>query len=69
MQRGIERPGVRPQDVAGAGADGLADSIAMPRPPLQGLEDEQVKRALQQFNPIAIYGRLLKHVGVLHPIM
>src|SRR6185437_3616656 len=66
MQRGVERPRIRPQHIARAGADGLADSIAVPRPPLQGLQDQQVERALQQFNPVAVYGRLRDHVDILH---
>ncbi len=47
MERGVERPGLNLQDLARAPMNGLADSVAVLRPPLQGLENEHVQRPLQ----------------------
>src|SRR5581483_10059461 len=54
VQCRVERAGFHRQHIAGVQADGLADSIAMLGSPLQGLEDEQVQRALQQLNPVLV---------------
>ena len=42
------------QNLAGFGADGLADAVAMLWPPLQRLQNKEVERALKQLYSILI---------------
>src|SRR5882672_681808 len=65
VQCGIERARVYLQGFAGAAPDGDADTVAVLRPPLQGLQDQQVQRPLQQFNPVLIPRFLLCHLRFL----
>jgi hypothetical protein len=46
----VEGSGFHLQDVPGIRADRLGDAVAVPRPPLQGLEDEQVEGALEELD-------------------
>ena len=68
VQRRIERSGIDPQNLAGIGPDRLTDAVTMPRTPLQGLQNEQIERALQELDPVLI-AILLWHVDSLHPSM
>src|SRR5882724_7671476 len=54
VQCGIERARVYFQGFAGAAPDRHADPVAVLRPPLQGLQYQQVQRPLQEFNPVLI---------------
>ncbi len=47
MQRRIERAGFDLERLFGMGVDGLADAVAVLRPPAKGLQDDEVERALQ----------------------
>src|SRR5690348_12217096 len=48
MQRGVERAGVHLQHVLRASADHLRDPVAVARTPAQGLQDDEIERALEQ---------------------
>src|SRR2546430_1478358 len=47
VEGGIERPRFHLQHVVGIGADHLRDAVAVARPPAQGLENDEVERALE----------------------
>ena len=51
MQRRIQRPGVDLQRIARARADHLREAVAVSRPPAQGLEDDEIERALEELDP------------------
>jgi hypothetical protein len=53
VQRRIQRSGVDLEDVARS-PDRLRDPVAVLRAPLQRLEHEQVERALEQFDAVAV---------------
>ena len=42
------------QDFAGVGADGFAERVAVPRPPLKCLEDQHAQGALQNFGGVLV---------------
>src|SRR5690242_2655187 len=50
VERRVKRSRIDLQNVAGVRADRLAESVSVPRTPLQRLQDEQVERPLQQLN-------------------
>src|SRR5437762_7398052 len=52
VQRRIERTRIHLQQLAGAIPDRHADPITMLRPPLQGLQNQQVQRPLQKLDPV-----------------
>ena len=54
MERGIEGAGLNTKRLAGVRTNAMGDRITMLRAPLQGLQEKQVQRALQQFNPILV---------------
>ena len=58
VQRRVQRAGVDLQHVARVRADGLGDAVAVLRAPLEGLEDEQVERALEQLDAVLVAGAL-----------
>lgn len=49
MERGIKAAAFHLQEFLGTGADGLSDAVAVLRAPLQGPENKQVERALEEF--------------------
>src|SRR5207244_10807198 len=51
LQRRIQRSRLHLEHVARAGADQLHDAVAVARPPAQRLEDDEIKRALEDLNP------------------
>ena len=53
------------RQLLGLGTDGLAYAVPMPRPPLEGLKDQQVKRPLQKFDAVLVR----RHVESLHAWM
>src|SRR5205823_14801455 len=55
-----------PQKLAGATPDRHANPIAMLRPPLQGLQNQQVQRSLQKLNAVLVPLSLLGHRFVPH---
>src|SRR5262249_25000262 len=66
MQGGVKRPGLHLQDVARVRANHLADPVAMLRSPHQGLQNQQVQSALEQFDTVLISGS--RHVDTLPPM-
>src|SRR5262245_5318348 len=54
VQRGVQRPLLHPQQMIGAGLDGLGQRMAVRRSELKRPEDQQVERALQQLDALAI---------------
>ena len=67
MQRGIEGPGVDLEQVAGMRANRLADAVAMAGPPAQLLEDQQVERALEQFDAVLVARMPAMGIDSLYP--
>src|SRR6267143_767016 len=61
MQCRVKRSCIHLQQLAGAIPDRHANSIAMLRTPLQGLQNQQVQRPLQEFNTVLVPGFLLDH--------
>ena len=53
VQRRIERPLLDLQHVVRIALDGLGDGVAVRRPEQQRAQDQQVERALQQFDAVA----------------
>ena len=58
VKGGVERARIYFQDFARIRADGFAERVTVTRSPEQGLQDEHVQSALQDFRPalIAILG-------------
>src|SRR6266480_4853193 len=69
VQRRIERTRIHLQQLAGAIPDRHANPITMLRPPLQGLQNQQVQRPLQKFNPVLVPLSLLSHRFVPQSIL
>ena len=60
MQRRIQRSGIHLEDVGGMAPQRLADAVAVVRAPLQRLEDQEIKRSLQELDPVLV-ARALDH--------
>ena len=58
MQRGVEGACFDPEQVVGLRADGLADSVSVMGPPLQGPEDKHVEGSLEELQAlfVAVFG-------------
>ena len=54
VERRIERAGLDLEQLTRAAANRLADAIAVLRPPLERLENQQVERPLQQLDAVLI---------------
>src|SRR5690606_34382454 len=50
VERGVERPLLHPQELAGRAGDPATDRVSVPRPPLERLQDQHVERALHQLH-------------------
>ena len=54
VERGVEGARLHAEEVLRLGPDRLADAVAVPRPPLQGAQDEHVERALEQLQALVV---------------
>src|SRR5262249_2681996 len=52
MEGGVERAGFDPEELVRLRADGLADAVAVLRPPLEGPQDQHVERALEELQAL-----------------
>jgi hypothetical protein len=69
MQRRVQRPGFRLENVARSGADRLANATPLLRRPAQGLRNQHFQRALEQLDPVPAASPLAIDVSVLHPCL
>ena len=67
VQRRVERAGVDLERLARMRADRLGDAVAVPRPPLQSLQNQQVECPLQQLDLVPKRVRRFMGVAILHP--
>jgi hypothetical protein len=65
VQCRVQGAGFRLQDLAGAGADRLADAIAMLRSAAQRLQNKHVERALEQLDPTLVAFTFAHGIGIL----
>src|SRR5258708_8370956 len=61
VERRVERTRIHLHQLAGPIADRHADPVAMLRPPLQGLQNQQVQRPFQKFHSVLVPLSLLSH--------
>ena len=54
MQSGVEGAGFDLEQVVGLRADGLADTMAVLGPPLEGAKDEHVEGALEELQALCV---------------
>jgi hypothetical protein len=70
MQRRVQGPGFSLENIAGAGPDRLAKTVAVLRPPAEGPKNQHVQRTLEQFDPILIgFALCHKDVDILYACM
>src|SRR5262245_32570823 len=56
VQGGVERAGLDLEQLLGLPADGLADPVAVPGPPLEGPKDQHVQGALEELEARIVGG-------------